>query len=171
VAQRLTSTGLKVTIVGRKLFGGTCVNTGYIRTKTMMARVDAAYMARRAADFGVMMDYGVSVDMRRVKETKDVNSHRRGACGCAEGRRRHPPALGRLLTAIIAPDGSILGQPIRSGESEVHERAAHPVPGSERSSEDFLTEVAQPWAIEMPTIEVQVRRFSVVSSFWLNFSL
>jgi pyruvate/2-oxoglutarate dehydrogenase complex dihydrolipoamide dehydrogenase (E3) component len=74
LAQRLTSAGLKVAIVERKLFGGTCVNTGCIPTKAMVASAYSAYMARRAADFGVTIDGGVSVDMRRVKERKDAIS-------------------------------------------------------------------------------------------------
>ena len=41
---------MKVAIVERGLFGGTCVNTGCIPTKTMVASAYAAHMARRAAD-------------------------------------------------------------------------------------------------------------------------
>src|SRR5579885_3440345 len=74
LAQRLTSSGFKVAIVERKLFGGTCVNTGCIPTKAMVASASAAHMARRAADFGVAVDGGVSIDMRRVKERKDAIS-------------------------------------------------------------------------------------------------
>ena len=55
---------MKVAIVERKLFGGTCVNTGCIPTKTMVASAYAAHMARRAADFGVEIDGAVSVDMK-----------------------------------------------------------------------------------------------------------
>jgi pyruvate/2-oxoglutarate dehydrogenase complex dihydrolipoamide dehydrogenase (E3) component len=74
LAQRLTAAGMKVAIVERKLFGGTCVNTGCIPTKTMVASAYAAHMARRAADFGVMVNGGVSVDMRAVKARKDAIS-------------------------------------------------------------------------------------------------
>src|SRR6266436_1396831 len=70
LTHRLASAGMKVAIIERKLFGGTCVNTGCIPTKTMVASAYAAHMARRAADFGV--DAGaVSVDMKRVKARKD----------------------------------------------------------------------------------------------------
>jgi pyruvate/2-oxoglutarate dehydrogenase complex dihydrolipoamide dehydrogenase (E3) component len=61
---------MKVAIIERKLFGGTCVNTGCIPTKTMVASAYAAHMARRAADFGVGTG-SVSVDMKRVKARKD----------------------------------------------------------------------------------------------------
>ncbi len=55
-------------VVERKLFGGTCVNVGCIPTKTLVASARAAYMARRAADFGVVIDGSIGVDMARVKE-------------------------------------------------------------------------------------------------------
>ena len=53
LTHRLASAGMKVAIIERKLFGGTCVNTGCIPTKTMVASAYAAHMARRAADFGI----------------------------------------------------------------------------------------------------------------------
>ena len=62
---------MKVAIVERKLFGGTCVNTGCIPTKTMVASAYAAHLARRAAEFGVNIGGSVSVDMKRVKARKD----------------------------------------------------------------------------------------------------
>ena len=71
LTRRLTASGMKVAIIERKLFGGTCVNTGCIPTKTMVASAYAAHMARRAADFGVGIDGAVSVDMRKVKARKD----------------------------------------------------------------------------------------------------
>ena len=64
LAKRLAAAGMKVAIIERKLFGGTCVNTGCIPTKTMVASAYAAHMARRAADYGVAVDGSVSVDMR-----------------------------------------------------------------------------------------------------------
>lgn len=71
LAGRLAGTGMNVAIVERKLFGGTCVNTGCIPTKTLVASARAAYMARRAADFGVMIDGSIRVDMKKVKACKD----------------------------------------------------------------------------------------------------
>jgi pyruvate/2-oxoglutarate dehydrogenase complex dihydrolipoamide dehydrogenase (E3) component len=71
LAQRMTAAGMSVAIVERKLFGGTCVNTGCIPTKTMVASAYAAHIARRAGEFGVNVDGNVSVDMRRVKARKD----------------------------------------------------------------------------------------------------
>ena len=71
LASRLAKAGMKVAIVERKLFGGTCVNTGCIPTKTMVASAYAARMVHRAAEFGVAVDGKVSVDMKRVKARKD----------------------------------------------------------------------------------------------------
>jgi pyruvate/2-oxoglutarate dehydrogenase complex dihydrolipoamide dehydrogenase (E3) component len=76
LAQRLTSAGINVAIIERKLFGGTCVNTGCIPTKTLVASAYAAHMTRRASDFGVMVPAGVNVDMKRVKARKDAISGR-----------------------------------------------------------------------------------------------
>ncbi|HUA19985.1 MAG TPA: FAD-containing oxidoreductase [Bryobacteraceae bacterium] len=75
LANRLSATGQKVAIIERKFFGGTCVNTGCIPTKTMVASAYAARMARRAAEFGVALNGPVSVDMQRVKARKDAISH------------------------------------------------------------------------------------------------
>src|SRR3954454_17799897 len=74
LAQRLTAAGMKVAIVERKLFGGTCVNTGCIPTKAMVASAYAAHLARRGADFGVVISGAVSVNMQRVKERKEAIS-------------------------------------------------------------------------------------------------
>jgi len=71
LAGRLTAAGWKVAVIERKLFGGTCVNTGCIPTKTLVASARAAYMARRAGDYGVTIDGDVGVDMKRVKARKD----------------------------------------------------------------------------------------------------
>jgi pyruvate/2-oxoglutarate dehydrogenase complex dihydrolipoamide dehydrogenase (E3) component len=71
LAVRLAGAGRKVAIVERHRFGGTCVNTGCIPSKTMVASARAAYVARRAADFGVLIDGAVKVDMARVKSRKD----------------------------------------------------------------------------------------------------
>ena len=72
LAARLSEEGLKTAVIERKLFGGTCVNTGCTPTKAMVASARAAYMARRAADFGVLIGGPVSIDMKKVKERKDA---------------------------------------------------------------------------------------------------
>ena len=72
LAKRLAGAGQRVAIIERKAFGGTCINTGCTPTKTLVASAYAAHMARRAAEFGVVVAGGVSVDMRRVKQRKDA---------------------------------------------------------------------------------------------------
>ena len=76
LAGRLTGAGMKVAIIERKLFGGTCVNTGCIPTKTLVASAYAARMAQRAAEFGVVIDGPVSMDLKKVKARKDAVSGR-----------------------------------------------------------------------------------------------
>lgn len=71
LAVRLANAGQRVAVVERKYFGGTCVNTGCIPTKTLVASAYAARMARRASEFGVTIAGPVGVDMRRVKARKD----------------------------------------------------------------------------------------------------
>ena len=56
LARRLVAAGRKVAIIERKLFGGTCVNTGCTPTKTLVASAYAAHVARRAADYGVTIE-------------------------------------------------------------------------------------------------------------------
>jgi pyruvate/2-oxoglutarate dehydrogenase complex dihydrolipoamide dehydrogenase (E3) component len=72
LARRLVAAGRKVAIIERKLFGGTCVNTGCTPTKTLVASAYAAHVARRAADYGVKIAGSVNVDMKAVKARKDA---------------------------------------------------------------------------------------------------
>ncbi|OBB19040.1 mercuric reductase [Mycobacteriaceae bacterium 1482268.1] len=70
LAGRLAQAGQKVAVIERKLVGGTCVNTGCIPTKTLVASAHAAHTARRGAEYGVGTG-DVSVDMAKVKARKD----------------------------------------------------------------------------------------------------
>ena len=71
LATDLANAGRKVVLIERERLGGTCVNTGCIPTKTLVASARAAHMVRRAADFGVMVG-APSVDMAAVKARKDA---------------------------------------------------------------------------------------------------
>jgi pyruvate/2-oxoglutarate dehydrogenase complex dihydrolipoamide dehydrogenase (E3) component len=71
LAVRMATAGQRVAIIERARVGGTCVNTGCIPTKTLVASAYAAHMANRAADFGVDVSGSVLVDMKRVKARKD----------------------------------------------------------------------------------------------------
>lgn len=69
LAIALAKAGRRTAVVERAHVGGTCINVGCTPTKTMVASARAAYMARRASDFGV--DAGaVSVDMSAVRRRK-----------------------------------------------------------------------------------------------------
>jgi len=72
LAVRLADTGMKVAIIERKRFGGTCVNNGCIPTKTLVASARVAHVARRAGDYGVMIPGSIAVDMKKVKMRKDA---------------------------------------------------------------------------------------------------
>jgi pyruvate/2-oxoglutarate dehydrogenase complex dihydrolipoamide dehydrogenase (E3) component len=72
LAVRLAGAGMKVAIIERKRFGGTCVNNGCIPTKTLVASARTAHVARRAAEYGVMINGSITVDMKQVKERKDA---------------------------------------------------------------------------------------------------
>ena len=71
LAERLGKAGLHTAIIERHLLGGTCVNVGCIPTKTLVGSARVAYLAQQAAEFGVMIDADVNVDMARVKARKD----------------------------------------------------------------------------------------------------
>jgi pyruvate/2-oxoglutarate dehydrogenase complex dihydrolipoamide dehydrogenase (E3) component len=71
LASRLASAGRRVAVIERGRFGGTCVNTGCIPTKAMVASAYAAFMARRASEFGVVVPGPVTVDMKQVKARRD----------------------------------------------------------------------------------------------------
>jgi len=71
LAARLSGAGMKVAVVERHKFGGTCVNDGCTPTKAMVASAYAAHVARRARDYGVLVEGEPRVDMKRVKARKD----------------------------------------------------------------------------------------------------
>jgi pyruvate/2-oxoglutarate dehydrogenase complex dihydrolipoamide dehydrogenase (E3) component len=65
LAGRLAGAGMTVAVIERHLVGGTCVNTGCMPTKTLVASAYAAHLARRGADFGVLTG-DVRIDMAKV---------------------------------------------------------------------------------------------------------
>src|SRR5689334_3306338 len=72
LAARLVAAGMRVAMIERDKFGGTCVNNGCTPTKAMVASARAAWVARRAADYGVDIGGEVTVDMKRVKARTDA---------------------------------------------------------------------------------------------------
>lgn len=71
LAARLAKAGMRVAIIERGKFGGTCVNNGCTPTKTLVASAYVARLARRAAEYGVDIAAPVKMDMARVKARKD----------------------------------------------------------------------------------------------------
>ena len=76
LAARFAAAGMTVAIIERHKFGGSCVNTGCIPTKTLVASAYAAHVARRGAEYGFAVNGDVRVNMKRVKERKDEVSGR-----------------------------------------------------------------------------------------------
>src|SRR5450432_4634493 len=76
----LAGAGMRVALVEREHVGGTCVNEGCTPTKTMVASGRVAYLARRAADYGVRTG-PISIDLGKVRERKRniVDSFRNGS--------------------------------------------------------------------------------------------
>ncbi len=76
----LAAAGHRTALIEREHIGGTCINEGCTPTKTMVASARVAYLARRAADYGVNAG-PVAVDMHRVRQRKRdiVDSFRSGS--------------------------------------------------------------------------------------------
>ena len=116
LAARLAAVARRVAIIERKRFGGTCVNTGCIPTKTLVASAYAAHLARRATDYGVIIDGPIRVDMKRVKARKDevssksrqgVESWLKGLANCSvfEGHARfESPRAVRVNGEVLEAD-------------------------------------------------------------------
>lgn len=118
LAARLAAAGMKIAIIERKLFGGTCVNTGCIPTKTMVASAYAARIAQRAQEYGVVLNShgGIQVDMKAVKARKDaisgesrkgVESGLRGLTNCTvyQGHARfESPRQVRVGTELLGAE-------------------------------------------------------------------
>src|SRR5438132_13897967 len=90
----LAGAGWKTAIIERVHVGGTCINEGCTPTKTMVASARVAYLAKRAADYGVNTG-PVSVDMSVVRKRKRdiVESFRSGS----ERRIESTPGVDLLM--------------------------------------------------------------------------
>lgn len=69
LAARLAGAGQKVALIEKRWLGGTCVNDGCTPTKALVASARVAWLARRAAEFGVTAG-PVSVDMAALRARK-----------------------------------------------------------------------------------------------------
>jgi pyruvate/2-oxoglutarate dehydrogenase complex dihydrolipoamide dehydrogenase (E3) component len=141
LARRLAGAGMKVAIIERDRFGGTCVNTGCTPTKTLVASAHAAHLARRGGDFGFSTGGEVKVDMKRVKARKD---HVAGLSSRAVERSLTTLANGRVYRGharFVSPHEVAVGPEILGAERifiNVGGRATVPdMPGLDRV--DYLT--------------------------------
>ncbi len=75
LSKALAGAGRRTALVEREHVGGSCVNVGCTPTKTMVASARVAYLARRAADYGVRTG-PVAIDMARVRQRKREIVHR-----------------------------------------------------------------------------------------------
>lgn len=113
LATALAREGWRTALVEGKHVGGTCVNEGCTPTKTMVASARAAYMGRRASDYGVSMGK-VAVDMEKVRQRKRdmVNSFRRGS----ENRIRDTENLDLFMGRARFTDRHSISITMNSGE-------------------------------------------------------
>jgi pyruvate/2-oxoglutarate dehydrogenase complex dihydrolipoamide dehydrogenase (E3) component len=65
----LAGAGMKTAIIEKEHVGGTCINEGCTPTKTMVASARIAYLAKRAADYGVNTG-NVTIDLKKVRQRK-----------------------------------------------------------------------------------------------------
>lgn len=72
LAARLAGAGMRVAVIEKGRFGGTCVNNGCTPTKALVASAYVARVCRRAQEYGIDVGGTISVDMRRVKARKDA---------------------------------------------------------------------------------------------------
>ncbi len=114
LAARFAGAGKTVAIIERHKFGGTCVNTGCIPTKTMVASAYAVHVARRGAEYGFAANGDVRVDMKRVKARKDEVSGRsnRGVEDWLRGLKNCTVLQGHARlqspTTVALNDGEVL---------------------------------------------------------------
>ena len=133
LAFRLAGAGMKVAVVERHLVGGTCVNTGCTPTKALVASAYAARLARRAAEYGVVIGGDVGIDMPRVKARKDaiVAASRNGLTSVLENTENITLCRGHARFA--SPQTvEIAGERLRAGRIFINvggRALAPPMPG------------------------------------------
>ena len=109
----LAQAGMHTALVERVHVGGTCVNEGCTPTKTMVASGRVAYLARRAADYGVHTG-PISIDLKRVRQRKRdmVENFRNGSQARIEKSPKVDLIFGKAsfngpkTVEILAKDGT-----------------------------------------------------------------
>ncbi len=112
----LADAGMRTALIERKHVGGTCINEGCTPTKTMIASGRVAYLARRAADYGVRTG-PISVDMKRIRQRKRdiVESFRSGS----ESRIRKAKNLDLIFAEASFVDSKTLSIGLSGEERRV----------------------------------------------------
>lgn len=128
IAERCSREGLRTALVERAAFGGTCVNTGCIPTKTLVGSARALHLARRGEEFGFRTGR-VQVDFARVMARKDalVRQSREGVEQWVRGLARTEVIEGEAR--FIAPGALKVGERELRAERiflNLGARAAHP---------------------------------------------
>jgi pyruvate/2-oxoglutarate dehydrogenase complex dihydrolipoamide dehydrogenase (E3) component len=129
----LAQAGLHTILIERKHVGGTCVNEGCTPTKTMVASGRVAYLARRAADYGVHTGR-ITIDLQKVRQRKrDIVDSFRSRSQLRMEKAPHLELVfgdarfaGPKSVEVRLKDGS---QQVLSGKNifiNVGTRAAHP---------------------------------------------
>ncbi|KKB77177.1 mercuric reductase [Devosia soli] len=116
LAAKLAEAGRKVALIERRRLGGTCVNDGCTPTKTLVASARAAWAARHAGEFGVLVDGPVRVDMKAIKARKDavVNASVKSLTDWLGGLKTldYIKATGRFVSPnVVEADGRQLTAP------------------------------------------------------------
>ncbi len=114
LATALAGAGWKTALIEREHVGGTCVNVGCTPTKTMVASARVAYLARRAADYGVHTG-PISIDMTVVRRRKrDIVESFRGG---SERRLKNAAGLDLLAGQARFSGDKTLEVVLSSGET------------------------------------------------------
>lgn len=112
LAAELAANGWRTALVEREHVGGTCINVGCTPTKTMVASARVAYLARRAADYGVRVG-GVAVDFAAVRERKRAIVER--FRNYATGRLQKTENLALIFGTAAFVDAKTVEVRLRSG--------------------------------------------------------
>ena len=112
IAKAFADAGKKAVLVESTHVGGSCVNVGCTPTKTMVASARAAYLARRAADFGVHTG-PVTVDLAFVRGRKRqmVDEFRTGS----ERQVAESPGLELIMGEASFVEGKTLAVEVNGG--------------------------------------------------------